>query len=220
MEDKIAACKLFQNVSIEEVNQLLSQIKYVKKSYSKDSIIVFQNDVCVNLIIMYTGKAIAEKINYSGKTIVVEEFIAPRIFAPAFIFIKDNRYPVSVYALETCEVILIPRNEFMNILQQHQQILFNFLQIISEQTYFLNNKLNVSKLSLKGKIANYMLNQVKNTKKEVFTMISHQRLADLFGVARPSFTRTLAEMQKDKTIVMDGKEVRILNMQVLRNLAE
>jgi len=220
MEDKIAACKLFQNVSIEEVNQLLSQIKYVKKSYSKDSIIVFQNDVCVNLIIMYTGKAIAEKINYSGKTIVVEEFIAPRIFAPAFIFIKDNRYPVSVYALETCEVILIPRNEFMNILQQHQQILFNFLQIISEQTYFLNNKLNVSKLSLKGKIANYMLNQVKNTKKEVFTMISHQRLADLFGVARPSFTRTLAEMQKDKTIVMDVKEVRILNMQVLRNLAE
>lgn len=219
-KEKIASCRLFQEVNTEDIKQILNHTKFIKKSYSKDSIIVFQNDVCINLIVMYNGRAVAEKINYSGKTIVVEELIAPRIFAPAFLYIKDNRYPVSVYALEVCEVILIPREEFMKILQQYQQILFNFLQIISEQTYFLNKKLNLSKLSLKGKISDYILNQIKDTEKETITMISHQRLADLFGVARPSLSRALIEMQEDKTIKMEGKQLRILNLQALRVLAE
>lgn len=220
MEEKITKCSLFNNVSQDEIQTLFSKSRHVRKKYSKDSIIVFQNDVCVNLIILYSGKAIAEKINYGGKNLLVEELIAPRIFAPAFLYIKHNYYPVSVYALETCEVLMIPRDEFMKMLQANSTVLLNFLEIISEQTYFLNKKINILNLSLKGKIADFLLHQMRISGKDVVDMISHQRLADMFGVARPSLTRCLAEMQVDKMIGLEKKKVRIINRQALRNLAE
>lgn len=220
MEDKLLKCNLFKNVSKENIQSLLKQTRYITKKYSKDSIIVFQNDVCVDLIILYSGRAVAEKINYSGKIMVVEEFTAPRVLAPAFLYIKNNYYPVSVYAMESCELIMIPRKDFMSILQKNSQILFNFLEIISEQTYFLNEKLNVMKLSLKGKIAKYLLNQKQKKGKDIVEIPSHQRLSEIFGVARPSLTRTLAEMQADKMISITHKKVQILNTPALRNLAE
>lgn len=220
MEEKIIASDLFKGVSIDDFKALLKESNYMKKSYSKDSIIVFQNDRCINMILLYKGKAVGEKINYAGKTIIVEELHAPKVLAPAFLYIKDNRYPVSVYATELCEVIIMPRDEFMRILQKNKQILFNFLEIISEQTYFLNKKLNLYKLSLKGKVADFILSQSEISEKDEIRMLSHQRLADLFGVARPSLSRTLTEMQKDKIIRLDNKKIKIINRQVLRNLAE
>ena len=151
---------------------------------------------------------------------VVEEFTAPKVLAPAFLYIKNNYYPVSVYAMESCELIMIPRKDFMSILQKNSQILFNFLEIISEQTYFLNEKLNVMKLSLKGKIAKYLLNQKQIKGKDIIEIPSHQRLAEIFSVARPSLTRSLSEMQADKMISIANKKVHILSTPALRNLAE
>ncbi len=220
IENKIIASKLFQGIDTKQVRQILDSVRYTKKNYSKDSIIVFQNDICVNVVILYSGDAVAEKINYGGKVEIVEEFTAPSILAPAFVYIKDNRFPVSVYATNKCEVLFIPRDDFMNVMQRNTQVLINFLQIISEQTYFLNKKLNIYKLSLKGKIADYLLTQMKIHEKDTFNMVSHQRLADLLGVARPSLSRTLTEMQKDKTILIDKKKVKILIPQALRKLAE
>jgi CRP-like cAMP-binding protein len=220
MEEKIAKCSLFKNISKDEIQALLNPTRYKTKKYSKDSIIIFQNDVCVDLIILYSGRAVAEKINYSGKIMVVEEFTAPKVLAPAFLYIKNNYYPVSVYAMESCELIMIPRKDFMSILQKNSQILFNFLEIISEQTYFLNEKLNVMKLSLKGKIAKYLLNQKQIKGKDIIEIPSHQRLAEIFSVARPSLTRSLSEMQADKMISIANKKVHILSTPALRNLAE
>lgn len=220
MEEEILASRLFKGISIEELRELLKHTLYVKKSYSKDSIIVFQNDRCINMILLYKGKAIGEKINYAGKVIVVEELHAPRVLAPAILYIKDNRYPVSVYAVEACEVILIPRDEFVRILQTNKQILFNFIEIISEQTYFLTKKLALYKLSLKGKIADFILQQREMSDNNEIKMWSHQRLANLFGVARPSLSRTITEMQQENIIEIENKIVKIKNLPALRKLAE
>lgn len=220
IENEIIIPKLFQGVDTESVKQILSGIRYTKKTYSKDSIIVFQNDICVNVVILYSGTAVAEKINYGGKVEIIEEFTTPIILAPAFVYIKDNRFPVSVYATSKCEVLFIPRDDFMIVMQRNTKVLINFLQIISEQTYFLNKKLNVYKLNLKGKIADYLLTQMRMQGKDTFDMVSHQRLADLLGVARPSLSRTLTEMQQDKIILIDKKRVKILIPQALRKLAE
>jgi hypothetical protein len=42
MEEQILASRLFKGISMEELRELLKQTLYVKKSYSKDSIIVFR----------------------------------------------------------------------------------------------------------------------------------------------------------------------------------
>ena len=150
----------------------------------------------------------------------MEELQAPRVLAPAILYIKDNRYPVSVYAVEACEVILIPRDEFLRILQKNKQILFNFLEIISDQAYFLTKKLALYKLSLKGKIADFILQQRDKSGNNEIKMWSHQRLAYLIGVARPSLSRTLLEVQQENILEIENKMVKIKNLTALRKLAE
>jgi len=45
-------------------------------------------------------------------------------------------------------------------------------------------------------------------------------LANLFGVARPSLSRTITEMQQENIIEIENKIVKIKNLPALRKLAE
>jgi Mn-dependent DtxR family transcriptional regulator len=47
---------------------------------------------------------------------------------------------------------------------------------------------------------------------------SKERLASLFGVARPSLSRELGEMERRGLIRVEGREIAILDEQGLREL--
>ena len=72
----------------------------------------------------------------------------------------------------------------------------------------------LSSTSLKEKLAIYFL---ENADKDGIVRLSMNRenFADFLGVARPSLSRELMNMQKDGLIVVDKEEIKILKRDVI-----
>lgn len=211
---------LFAGISVEDIQALLKETRYQTKKYRNQETFIFQNSPCTYLYFLYQGHATAGRMNLAGKYLLVEELYAPKVIAPAFLFNKENRYPVTVNATKVCSVLIIPGQDFLRLLQKNKQLLFNFLSIISNQVVYLSQKVKLSNISIKGKIANFILSNCEEGATVFTSGYTQQKLADLFGVARTSVARCFSEMESAGIISVKNKKITIYNKQQLKDLVE
>jgi CRP-like cAMP-binding protein len=212
-------CPVFFGLETSEVEMLISSIHHQIRHYSKGEIVVMAGEPVLDLIIILSGSVKGEMIDFSGKTIKIEDIEAPKPLASAFLFGKENHFPVTVTANEEVEVIAIPVTEFLKIMQKNTRVLINYLNSISSRAQFLSQKLHfLSFKTIREKIADYLLQNAGDRFHSIELKSSQQQLADLFGVARPSFARVLGEMQAEGLIEVDRKTVKILDKARLSEL--
>lgn len=220
MNKILGQCPLFNGVSPEETENILEGIFFKTKEFKVGEIIAYQDEKVENLMIILEGTARGEMVDFSGKTIVIEEIESPRPLAPAFIFGKNNLFPVNIVAQTDTKVLKIPKPEFVKMMQKSDRLLTNFMNNVSGRAQFLSQKLKfLSFNSIKGKFAFYILNLAKNNNtNNVILPLSQSQLADLFGVTRPSLGRAIRELHNDNIIRADAKSIQILNTSELYEL--
>ena len=217
--DLISQSPIFRGISEEELSNLFGQIHYQVKSYGKNDVIVTGGEICDRLLIVQKGIVKAEMTDYSGKTIKIEDIEAPRPLATAFLFGKENRFPVTVSANNPVEIISIPKEEFVKMLQLNSLILNNYLNAISTRAQFLSEKLKfLSFKTIRQKIAHFLLEKAGDRFLTVELQQSQEQLAEMFGVARPSLARALGEMIQEGLIETQRRSIRILDKDRMNQL--
>jgi len=212
---------IFNGLAPTEIENLLSRVKFRVKKFAQGVTLAFRGDTCEELLIILAGSIRGEMLDYSGKTVQVETVSAPRPLAPAFIFGKKNQYPVDVIANGELEILALPKPSLVQLLQADGRVLTNFLNAVSNRTHFLSERLwFMSFKTIKEKIAQYILMLAKNSSHEITLPKSQQELSEFFGVARPSLSRVMGEMEKEGIIQCHRKEIRILDRQRLKALLE
>ncbi len=215
----INQCPVFWGIPVNEVETLLSKIHYQIKSYEKDEIVVVAGEHVTNLFIVLAGSVRGEMIDYSGKTVKIEDIEAPKPLASAFLFGKENRFPVTVTANKNSKILAIPVSEFLKLLQLNTQLLKNYLNSISSRAQFLSQKLHfLSFKTIKEKVAHFLLQQAGDRFHSFELKNTQQQLAELFGVTRPALARVLSEMQQSELIKIEKKTVTLLDKQALNEL--
>lgn len=203
---------IFRGISPDELQELFRQIHFQVKTYQKNDVITIGGEVCDRLLIIQQGSVKAEMTDYSGKTIKIEDLAAPWPLATAFLFGKENRFPVTVSATSDVEMVSIPKPEFVRLLQMNSLLLNNYLNTISTRAQFLSQKLKfLSFKTIKQKIAHYLLEQAGDRLQTVEIRQSQGQLAEMFGVTRPSLARTLGEMNQEGLIETDRRYIKILD---------
>ena len=216
--DTLSLCPICKNIPINERENFLKELNFKTKIFKKDDFIAQQGDIVKSLYILLKGSVKAEMISDSGTVLNIETIEAPSPLASAFLFAKNCRFPVDVVALEDCEIIIIPKDSVMKQLATNKAFLQEFMSFNSNRTHFLSERLKfLSTKTIKGKLAQYILSKSNNT---TFTFDMNQTdLADYFGVARPSLSRTLSEMVNEGIISIKGKNGKILNPAKLKRLS-
>jgi len=210
---------IFRGISPEELTGLFAQIHFQVKTYRKNDLIVMGGDICDRLLIIQLGSVKAEMNDYSGKTIKIEDLSAPQPLATAFLFGKQNKFPVTVSATTDVEMVSIPKPEFVKLLQLNALILNNYLNTISTRAQFLSQKLKfLSFKTIKQKIAHYLLEKAGDRLQTVEIQQSQGQLAEMFGVTRPSLARTLGEMCQEGLIETDRRCIKILDKNRMNQL--
>lgn len=196
-----------------------SDLNYTIKFYKKNNVIFRQGDICNALYILISGSVKTEMITENGNLLGIEIIKAPRPLAPAFLFSNNNRFPVDVTTIEESEVLAIPKDEVVRLMNIQPDFMQQFLTHNANRTQFLTNRLQLLSIkTLKGKIAHFLLEQMEEYG-NTFTLNRNQtELADFFGVARPSLARSLSEMVQDGIISINKKEFCILNSKGLREM--
>jgi len=215
MEVKLTTVPIFRGLDEGELQRLLAQIVFQRKSYPSDSLVVSQGEECNRMIILIEGKVKAEMTSPTGKNLKIEDLEAPSVLASAFLFGMKTFFPVNILTVSDAKFLVIPKAELLKLFQLNEQVLQNFLSMISSRAQFLSEKLRFHSFkALKAKLAFYLMNE--SGKNSSFKMKhSQNELAELFAVARPSVGRAFLQLQDEGIIDVRYKQVEVLDVQRL-----
>ena len=124
----------------------------------------------------------------------------------------------SVIAAQECDLFLLYRRVFIDILQRYPKIAIHLLTEMSKRLRRANRHINtLSMMSVYGRVADVLLQLAKEQGRRNNSMIvvpnrpTHQIIADMAGTSRETVSRILSQLQKKHYIAIDGKKLVILN---------
>ena len=218
MYSKISESPIFRGINAGEVAHILNLVHHQIKTYEPETVIAYSGDECKNLYILIEGSVRGEAVDLKGKIIKIEDINAPDTFAEAFLFADENNLLVNIVTNTKTKILIIYKNDLLQLFKSNKKILENYLNIISNKFVIVTKKLKFLSLkTIKGKLANYILSlERKNKGKQQFLIDKTQdQLAEYFGVTRPSLARTIRKMKDEGLIEIHRKEIKILDKNYL-----
>jgi CRP/FNR family transcriptional regulator, dissimilatory nitrate respiration regulator len=210
---------LFRGLTPSSVETILNSVPYRVKKFLAGAMISQSGETVTSLILVINGIVKGEMVDFAGRVIKIEDIPAPGALASAFIFGRKNRYPVNVIAVSDGELLSVDKPDFLKLLMTNDVILANFLDMISNRSQFLSEKIKFLNFkTIKGKLAHYILQNIGTDGISVTLTMTQVELADYFGVARPSVARALGDMEDDGLIEARGKNIRIIDRKRLAGL--
>lgn len=216
---KLVAAPLFKGLNIDDISKILESVPHKSRKFRSGSMIAQSGEAINSLMIVASGTVKGEMVDYAGRVIKIEDIPAPGALASAFMFGSRNRFPVNVIAISDGELLLIEKSDFLGLMMKNDIILANFLDMISNRSQFLSEKIKFLNFkTIKGKLAHFILQKSGREASSVTLGMTQNDLADFFGVARPSVARALGEMEEEGLLVAKGKNIRILDRERLAGL--
>jgi CRP-like cAMP-binding protein len=210
---------LFRGLASGEIESILREVPHRIKKFRTGSMISQCGEPVNSLMIVVQGIVKGEMVDFAGRVIKIEDIHAPGALASAFMFGNKNRFPVNVIAVTDTELLDINKSDFLILLMNNDKILVNFLDMISNRSQFLSEKIKFLNFkTIKGKMAQYILRLAGDQENEIKLDRTQNDLADFFGVARPSVSRALGDMEEEGYILVKGKRIKILNRKGLMDL--
>jgi CRP/FNR family transcriptional regulator, dissimilatory nitrate respiration regulator len=203
---------IFKGLDAASTESLLKTINYRVRKFPAGSVIAVSGDEVTSLHIVISGMVKGEMVDYEGRTLKIEDIGAPRALAPAFLFGSGNRFPVNVTSVTDAELLIVDKQDFVKLLCSNDHLLSNYLDTISNRSQFLSDKIKFFTFkTIKGKLAHYILEKSGKNQVRIRFGRTQQELAEFFGVARPSLSRALRELEDEGFITASGKEITILS---------
>ncbi len=219
MVDLLSKSPLFSGIDPVDLSDLFSKAFYRVRRFIKGEVIALREDPCNHLMIIIKGSVKGEMLDFSGKTIKIEDIEAPRAIASAFLFGHNNMFPVDVMGNEEGELLILPKASVIQLFMESPQFLKNFLDSISNRAQFLSTRLYfLTFKTIKGKLAQYIFSLLKPGNQRVSFSKTQQEMADFFGVTRPALSRVMGELEKERIIRVKRKEVTITDLEKLMTL--
>jgi len=210
---------LFNGMTPDDIEIILTKVPFRVKKFQSGSMISQSGEPVNALIIVINGIVKGEMADYAGRVIKIEDIPVPGALASAFMFGSRNRFPVNVIAVTDGELLLIEKPDFLKLLMKYDTLFVNFLDMISNRSQFLSEKIKFLNFkTIKGKLANYILQKAGNDMISVTLGMTQNDLADFFGVTRPSVARALGDLENEGYIEAKGKNIKIIDKKGLADL--
>ncbi|SHH26972.1 Crp/Fnr family transcriptional regulator [Tepidibacter thalassicus] len=212
---------LFKNKTQQEINIALSSINYIIKHYKKGDLIFSVDQPPKYIGIILEGCIEVQKNLASGKVISILYKKKGDLFGEGSAFSKASTYPCNIFAKTKSTILLITKQNILNLLSKDSLLLTNFLNSFANRILLLNLKTELlSYSSIQQKIAFsllYLMNEYKYNN-VIFLPYSKKTWSEHLNVSRPSLFRELKILCNQKIIQIQNRTITILNENYLLNL--
>lgn len=193
------------------MKQNILELKTKKLFFAKNQIIKNQDDPCTSIGFILQGSI--KIINYSSddREILIKEIYENNFFGNYLVY-SDKSYPGILIASSDSVITFISKERFENALFENKSFLQQYLKYIADDFIKTHNKLKIfNTKTLKDKVFALITFKCFEQNQLFFEFKSHQELADTINIPRPSFSRTLYELQKEQKISIIKKKILLLN---------
>jgi CheY-like chemotaxis protein/CRP-like cAMP-binding protein len=136
-------------------------------------------------------------------------------------FSNNIAYQESAAAIENVKVLRLLKSEFKNILQKNHEVTFELIDYLTDNVSEIKDQLlQMAYSSVRKKTANTLLqfSEKMKTAHNDNPKISRTDLAGIAGIATETFIRTLSDFKRDGLIDIEGRNIKILNIEKLKKV--
>lgn len=182
-----------------------------------------QGDEANRFFLLRTGRIKLFRLSEEGQEKVIE-IIGPGLtFAEAVMFMDQKRYPVNAEAIGDCRLVAFENGQYMEILRQSPEICFALLANMSRWLH--RQVMEIDRLTLQSamlRLCGYLLQlSPPGARREAVIQLPVPKrvIASRLSVQPETFSRLLQTLVKDGLIQVSEQEIRILELDRLREMA-
>lgn len=189
----------------------------VVSSFNKGDLIYEEGERSNKIYLILEGVVKSYKMDGNGKELITalykaDDFLGFTSFAESII------YQESVMAVENVQVAGISKNELKEIIGNNKEVSVEILNLLTDNISDIKEQLlQMAYGSVRKKTAKTILQFAKilDKKPEDAIKISRYDLASVAGIATESLIRTLSGFKKNGLIEIEGRNIRILDLEKL-----
>ena len=203
---KLSETQLFKNTRID-----LSAINILE--FPDRFTIATEGDTSKYIGIVLEGKIYVKAYSLAGKDFSLNTIRPGNIFGDVLIYgSKSKAYPGALITRGRTKVAFIPNKEFEQYLFHDNDLLRNFLALLSEKAYSMNMKSKLlSQDTIRDKILFWLQQQKIEQKSNIIHLnMTKEELANTLSIQRPSLSRELMNMRDEGLILFDRKTITML----------
>lgn len=178
----------------------LKLLKY--KTYKGNQVMFNEGSICNYLIIMLDGEATINTYTYREKEETLTVLKSGDLAGQFIIFTKNPIYLGTCITSKQTSIAYVSKENLLKIFNQNQDALNFYLELICTETVKIKEQTKLlAHKNIRDRIMFYLNH---NSKNNVCCINSVTELAFNLSLPRPSVSRELSNMEKDKLIIKDG----------------
>lgn len=209
----LRSCRLFQGLPPADLRALAGIT--VIRQLAKDEYLFHEGEPSRGFFVVRTGALNVHRLSDAGKEQVIHIFRAGDSFAEATLA-TETGYPAEARALESTQVLLVQKHEFLALLRRQPELALRMLSSMSQHLKVLVGR--IEDLTLKDvetRLANWLIKRCPEPESPSPVLIelpmTKRVLAAELGTVSETFSRTLAKFREQKLLSVSGKTLQVLS---------
>lgn len=211
---------LFSELNENDLEQISKMT--VRQVYKKDNMVLIEEEIGSTMFIILNGRVKISRISDEGREVILSILVDGDFFGEMSILDGQTRSANAV-TLEDTELMIIRRENFLQILHDHPQVAINLLKELAHRLRRSDSQ--IKSLSLQnalGKVASTLLRIADDSGiiKHGQVVIQHlppqQDLANMAGTSRETISRVIKSLNQLGYVNKEGSKLLILDYERFR----
>ena len=175
----------------------------IYRNLEKGAVLFHESDQCRYIGIICKGEVSIISYLDDGKEIIYNTIQQDGIFGNNLIFSSEPYYKGDIIADSDSIIVLISKNDLIDILQNNKEFFKEYLKIQSDSSKALNNRIRL--LSIASAEERFRFYMHENRNRVAYDSIEH--LARKMYLTRETLARLLSRLEKNSSIIRENKVI-------------
>jgi len=208
----------------EEQKHVLKENSTIS-TYKKNEIIYKEGDKPTGLIFLAKGKVKIYKEGIGGREQIVRMARPNGFIGFRALFAKQN-YLGTAESIEECEICTIEKQALFDTILSNGKFALKIIEFLASELGFSNTRtVTLTQKHIRGRLAESLifLGSTYGYEEDGATMkvyLSREDLANLSNMTTSNAIRTLSAFSQEEVISLDGRKIKILDMDTLERISE
>ena len=214
---------VFKDLSSEEREVLVKNHSYAH--YRKGEMIFKEGEKPLGLISLSFGKVKVFKEGVGGREQILRMAKPGGLLGYRSLFAGMN-YSASAITLEDATICIIERDTFINLVKNSPSLSLNIIKMMSRELGFSNNRtVSLTQKHIRGRLAESLivLRDTYGFESDGMTIkayLSREDIANLSNMTTSNAIRTLSTFATENVISIDGRKIKILDINRLERISD
>lgn len=208
----LRSCRLFAGLAVADLQNIAAIT--VLKHLEKGDYLFREGDPARGFYVVQQGAINVHRVSSAGKEQVIHVFRSGESFAEATLATQTG-YPADARALQSSQVLLVQKPEFIALLRRHPELAMRMLGCMSQHLRELVGLLDDLTLKdIETRLANWLVKRCPEPEGQrpfqIELPMTKRVLAAELGTVSETFSRTLAKFRQQNLITVKGRVVTVL----------